>query len=75
MLKMEKNKINNGITKQKYIFNRVPPEKVSLHLVQLSELVTTPSLNYTHLQNLTRSLAEKKKVVGTIICQDRRLEN
>lgn len=28
-----------------------------------SELVyTTPSLNYTHLQNLTRSLAKKKKI-------------
>lgn len=45
-----------------YILNRVPPEKVLIHLVQLSELVqTTPSVNYTHLQNLTRSLAKKKK--------------
>lgn len=51
-----------------YILNRVPPEKVLIHLVQLSELVqTTPSVNYTHLQNLTRSLAKKKKkIVGTI---------
>lgn len=36
-----------------------------------SELVyTTSSLNYTHLQNLTRSLAKKKKVVGTNIYQE-----
>ena len=39
-----------------------------------SEMVPTmPSLNYTHLQELTRSLAKKKKkrkVVVMIICQD-----
>lgn len=53
MIKMKKNKINNGKTKQKYIyiFNRVAPEKVLIHLVQLSELVQTiPSVNYTHLK-------------------------
>ncbi len=53
-----------------YIFNRVPPEKVVNILCNQSELIhTTPSLNYRHLQNLSRSLAKKKKVVGTIICQ------
>lgn len=58
-----KKKNNRKKQKQKrkiYIFNRVPPEKVDTFCAIKSELdFTTPSLNYTHLQNLTRSLAKK----------------
>lgn len=64
--KRKQKKKTDGITKQKrkiYIFNRVPPtEGCVTSCAFKSELIhTTPSLNYTHLQNLTRSLAKKKK--------------
>lgn len=52
-----------------YILTVFPRESFVTSCAIKSELVhTMPSLHYTHLQKLTRSLAEKKKkVVGTII--------
>lgn len=70
--KKRKKKKKQWNNKTKKIFNRVPPE--CFYTAPVIEWISSllHLLNYTHLQNLTRSLAKKKKknVVGTIICQD-----
>lgn len=63
--KEKKTNKNNGITQQKiyiYIYlTMFSRESFVTSCAIKSELVyTTSSLNYTHLQNLTRSLAKKK---------------